>query len=381
MNELSYGTHSGYGVQMQALLQATFLANVSGRRLVVPPMLSREQMSDLLWHHKFGRACNGPKLAAEGGLDSTQVKLNAESEHVIKRHCKRPAATPFDAFENLFDLNRLVSSRPRACKDGLLCPALHVDMHLGTLRLNRNCTAPKPFTCDDLLGLLFDAPRPPFALLNGPTLCLGALNDWFYTSPGRPATEGTILRRCEQSYPLAMELDRFGLPLRPRIAQAATSFFKEECDGCLYVRLPDDRATPKALAASLRLCHAWSAPTTDQSIHVELVSNCRPVDACAAEASSMLRGPTLLQNNDAAAQNFTKRVNLSLPNGMIQYDQFRCARCSRISTVPQAQNAPVSSFWQQIVRLHRRLKSSEHGEPVDARAGIGCKVPFSKRGS
>ena len=121
MNELSYTTHSGYGVQMQALLQATFLANVSGRRLVVPPMLSREQMSDLLWHHKFGRACNGPKLAAEGGLDSTQVKLNAESEHVIKRHCKRPAATPFDAFENLFDLNRLVSSRPRACKDGCDC--------------------------------------------------------------------------------------------------------------------------------------------------------------------------------------------------------------------------------------------------------------------
>ena len=203
-------------------------------------MLSREQMSDLLWHHKFGRACNGPKLAAEGGLDSTQVKLNAESEHVIKRHCKRPAATPFDAFESLFDLNRLVSSRPRACTNGHLCPALHVDMHLGTLRLNRNCTAPKPFTCDDLLGLLFDTPQPPFALLNGPTLCLGALNDWFYTSPGRPATEGTILRRCEQSHPLAMELDRFGLPLRPHIAQAATSFFKEECDGasmCAYLMI------------------------------------------------------------------------------------------------------------------------------------------------
>ena len=41
---LSYAVHSGSGVQLQALTAAVFVANATGRALVVPPWLIHHDM-------------------------------------------------------------------------------------------------------------------------------------------------------------------------------------------------------------------------------------------------------------------------------------------------------------------------------------------------
>ena len=42
MSTLEYSTHSGYGNQMQALLTAVFLTNISNRTLSLRPMLPHD---------------------------------------------------------------------------------------------------------------------------------------------------------------------------------------------------------------------------------------------------------------------------------------------------------------------------------------------------
>ena len=61
---LSYAMHSGGGVQLQALTNAIFLANATGRRLYVPPWLVRNNMSRVMWDPTgiTGRKCKTPYI-------------------------------------------------------------------------------------------------------------------------------------------------------------------------------------------------------------------------------------------------------------------------------------------------------------------------------
>ena len=134
-----------------------------------------------------------------------------------------------------------------------------------------------------------------------------------------------------------------------------------------------------------------------ERLRLEIVSNCKPLHAC-IEGSHTLRNLTragglhILQPRDghvaaivALAKVHTTRpawhdgrrahhlpqwqvTRLGWPNAAVMYDQIRCARCrSAVIGAPTVQpwrsHSFVSTFWEQIVRLHRRFGSgAAYGE-------------------
>ncbi len=88
---------------------------------------------------------------------------------------------------------------------------------------------------------------------------------------------------------------------------------------------------------------------------VELVTSCRPWIRCMEAVSA--RFPAVnwaMRDVEARSATFAKQLSLSNFTGGLIFDQLRCARGQRIRT-----GSSMSSFWQQITRLHRRLRNSD----------------------
>jgi hypothetical protein len=439
--------HSGAGVQLQSLLSAVFLANATSARLVVPPWLSRASMGGgLLWHPLWvGRSCDRT-------YNSTRVhrKKQGLARVSTQKLCEsRICARQWPTFGRLFDLKPyLVASRERTCDDcekgsrGVrLCPRVDIDVHLVSAEANGHCT--KAVSCAATLRAVSDALSAQTSQSGtAPRVaCLGPLNDWFFEA-GDPDTP---LQRCAASHPLARELDLLGLPPHPRVAALLPALFGQtSCARCLYARLSERDAAPRALVQRLAATglllpprhiprrgghgteqdplneparaatpELWEAPAREKTLtsqrtprHVsqapiqwtELVSNCAPRDACVAAVMDTARagaqsarrqgnmhnhldlGHVIVHDDASAISQLAKTLGLSSQNAAIAFDALRCARCAEVvpldarlsetsglkanmssqyrpaKGVRQTEHmSTTSSFFQMILRLHRRL--------------------------
>ena len=395
---LSYAHHSGGGVQLESLTTAAFLANVTGRELIVPPWLVRGQMSKVHWDpHKVVRRSCGP-----GHISSAKQYLQRLSDKQFCTRCaKHQNALKLDSLLQVFNIRAVARARRRGCADCPLCQSMHLDTHLllrprnSSLRQPRvNCSQVavdlrSPASCRQLLTSISEGASAM------KTLCLGPLNDWFAESPHGHA--GTILARCAATYPLAARLDHAGLPLRPEVlvgfARAIGSWDPSpwaSCSTCIFARLPDDSGnTSRALALSAlirRNKHRLAIQISrggskrdrrgssrlklqgSRERYVEVVSSCHPLASCMAAVQTEL--PTVQLRPVAGTTNAmsvvgevtqepAKRLGLALglsaENGRLLYDQLRCARCDAL--VAADGRSASSTFFHAIRRLHAALHS------------------------
>ena len=274
---LSYAVHSGSGVQLQALTTAVFLANATGRALIVPPWLKHKDMPKIMWDPSqiTSRKC---KTTFIGG---TKEKLTHMSEDMLCGLCKQNQT--LDAFASLYDFRELVTvletfthkrcstcsrraaGRCNTCSrrpTRVVCPKTDLDAHL--LHLNEydprravwkwsttgNSTkvadcgqtlqhlGPSAHSCARILNAVNDASNLS-GLPNRSAFCVGPLNDWFFDKPY--GLGSTILGRCEAAHPLAKQLSHSGLPLRKEVVSLLPQLFPKPCDVCIYVRLSDGK--------------------------------------------------------------------------------------------------------------------------------------------
>ena len=266
--ELTYASHSGYGNQYQALLAALFVANQTGRVLVVPPLLGHYQSlaidgKTLSSRNLAGRACSRDFYKDRTSSFVTRKQLLAtEAWTAIARHLRAACAKQqqIDQWSDVFNLSAY-RTRPLTCEDlevtsrvssvtGTCRTALHADLHLGTLADNQNCQ--KGFSCDETLGMVG---RQGWQSL----VCLAQLDDWTYVANG---PDDAVLRRCQrhsahgpahgsehgsserQQYVaerqhVAEELDQQGLALHHRLLESLPHHFPSRCAACAYLRMPD----------------------------------------------------------------------------------------------------------------------------------------------
>ena len=110
---LSYAMHSGGGVQLQALTNAIFLANATGRRLYVPPWLVRNNMSRVMWDPTgiTGRKCKTPYI------DMSKQQINALSENMLCGLCDKLPEGRLESFASIYALDEMVRPLPTMTKE------------------------------------------------------------------------------------------------------------------------------------------------------------------------------------------------------------------------------------------------------------------------
>jgi hypothetical protein len=183
--DLSFIVHSGYGNQLQSLLAAVYVANVTGSGLLVPPLMSHRASPKIFL--KATRSCN-PRIFSGSdrfGVDTRKQAYATRATRAVNATCKRSsndtgrAELVMDQWHTLFDLPAfLVSSRSVGCmQPPWSCPAVDIDLHLATAVVNGNCT--KDLPCHDLIDYAKSVLRTHVAVGTNPrkTLCLGVLND------------------------------------------------------------------------------------------------------------------------------------------------------------------------------------------------------------
>ena len=396
---LGYATHSGSGVQLQALTAAVFLANATGRPLNVPPWLIHRDMPAKLWDPRSGTVTRGCKRTY---VDPSKHDISSLSDAVLCKLCR--SDNHLDSFSSVFALDELVRPLPtltkercRACSSGssgrrasaVLCDRVDLDPHF--LHLARNDpnrlrwpwsntgnSTTKPdcsqtlthlrastHACERLLHAVSDAA----SLLDAskrPALCVGPLNDWLFESPF--GHESTLIGRCSRSHPVAERLSRAGLPLRQAVVALLPRLFPRPCGACVYVRLPDRRKDLSSLHDALfsrdgrRLLTVLGralGQTVDDG-GVELVSSCvssecrNPLSHASGSTwyartenatKEMLRrvGPRMLApvahgEQMRAALDALQGLGLGIENARILYDQLRCARCRAVRGMAGASN-------------------------------------------
>ena len=396
---LLFATHSGYGNQVQALLAAAFLSRAVGLPVLAPPLVANHKKTLVLPKRLTTRGCKAPTRwgsAFHRDVHWSKHGIMAASERWFARSYCTKQRRSIDSFESVFDFTGFkIRSRTCARIDQMLCPeGVDVDPHLLDPATNRNCTA--VISCGDRIAALRVV---ALRLAHGPrhTMCVGPLNDWFFSAAG---PRDTLLHSCatDASLPaeqrsIAAELLELGLPLQRSALQAlaaaaawnvsitAHGARPSACE-CLYVRLPDARGSPtqllhdvmEAMTRRRRSLGRHAAPGASVPLEV-LASNCQPLAACAAaisNASHALHRPARLvvgatvQAELALTSKLGHALRLSPDSTKLLLDQYRCARCQRsrvggckAGTVEhrggQCPEASSSSFWQQIRRLHAQL--------------------------
>ena len=313
---LVYTVHSGLGVQLQALVNAAFLANITGHTLRVPPWLSRSDVTDNMWDpaKRVGRKCKWPFI------DDRKTNLLRYSEQFLcKFLCSdaKKRKQPILSFATIYDIGQVVGAieakdDPLYCArcaatQQSLCPTMDLDAHLLHLDKNdpgrdhswqatfsttgpsletANCSEtkskliPSPSSCTRMLQAI-ERVSEMLARRNRSTVCLGPINDFFFDMPYPNA--GNILARCSSTHPLAARLHDGGLPLQPRLLSLIPKLFPEPCDACVYARLPDYAISLRSLqdailsADGLKLTKAFTKSFRKGQIRtggVEIVSSC-----------------------------------------------------------------------------------------------------------
>lgn len=318
MHELAYAAHSGYGVQQQALLTAVFLANASGLRLVLPPWFARESISSWLFDPTVSRGCSKDNRTLPLGVRS-KMDLTERGSQELCRRCTQA----FDAHGSLWDIRRLVQTRPLACHDcQRTCSRLHLDArlfgayppdaHAWRRRFGpANCGAvmppDSPGWCDSLLAAIGSELNDLASEQSRSTtsVCVGPLNDWFYTwiqkyrdSRGNFVEDThnrTVLGACARSHPLARQLDQLGLPAQERVYSLLPRLFSERCGTCVFVRLPDNDQSPRTLDRYLRwpdmantVARQHARLVGGRNATFEVVSSCHPAAACSSVVQKQL---------------------------------------------------------------------------------------------
>ena len=388
MNELAYVLHSGSGVQSQSLLQAAFLANVSGAKLVVPPWLTRAQMGKSLFNmNMIGRSCG---RRYEGyHVNAKKQKLAELSSNRLCTLCRNNKLPTLAS--SLYDLSGIVPSmRDATCDDVCkACTRIDLDVALLSARMNGHCT--RNLGCNDTIHALQEArsDRSRSSKRSSPTLCLGPLNAWFFAAGPRTPTE-----RCAASHPLARRLMTRGLPLHPKaLSLLHTGGLLGRigpCARCLYARLSDRDATPEALLKRLHSMPSTALTTilatgASRDQQIEFVSNCAPWDAC-VEALRQSANTTMHvqlvahENVTRSGMEVSNALGLPLELGRIAFDQLRCARCQEIVPLDSSEQSSTaacatskvcrretsstkgsarSTFYQQMELMQRELASNE----------------------
>ena len=329
---LSYAMHSGGGVQLQALTNAIFLANATGRRLYVPPWLVRNNMSRVMWDPTgiTGRKCKTPYI------DMSKQQINALSENMLCGLCDKLPEGRLESFASIYALDEMVRPLPTmtkeqcdacrratkrcsTCQNSGLCPRVDLDTHLLLLdRYNAKGrerwpwattgNSTKTVDCLQTLIHLQQSPRSCARLLSAvaqadhflpastdrSALCVGPLNDWFFEKPF--GSNSTLLGRCASAHPMARLLQRRGLSLRREVVELLPKLYTRPCDICMYVRLPDKRKDLNSLHDALwsidgrrllsALARSWEVASRSNATSppvresgLEIVSSCRS-DAC-----------------------------------------------------------------------------------------------------
>lgn len=183
---IKYATHSGYGNQVQALLTAIFIANVTKRVLLVPPLLP----------HDYIRVDGTRNCAVDGGI-RRQAHILSMQQKIVQPHA-------WQRFDKIFHIPVTHDVMKQPCKT-----PHHIVKKL-------TCEFTDCATAMSLLRRVEDT-----------HLCLGALNDY----------HSKLLKVCSQdNVSLAKELYEYGLsPVRTQPMR--------ECN-CSYKRLPDTLNTP-----------------------------------------------------------------------------------------------------------------------------------------
>ena len=185
MRIIEYSTHSGYGNQMQSLLTAVFIANISNRTLSLRPMLP----------HDFIDMGGGRKCNVQYGLRKQQQILELQKK-IGNPHM-------WDSFDRIFDIP--------------------VKYSIGSSQCKRVHPVVKNLTCafKDCASSV-----SAIQLINDKVLCLGALNNHH--------TE--LLSKCASTHTIAQELWMHGLkPKRMHHIRNCT---------CDYTRLSDHNSNP-----------------------------------------------------------------------------------------------------------------------------------------
>jgi hypothetical protein len=365
---LTFATHSGFGNQIQALLVAVFVASLSNRTLIVPPII---QHSASLPLGPFAqRSCQKRASAWSGdegnGVDCRKLRYMALSERKLHSLCIGVPRWNPDRWDDVYSMERFPTQQ-RACEHGTLCHTVHADLHVGTRELNANCS--RTLSCEDMLGLVSQQ--------HVPLVCLGVLNDWFFRAKIE-GENGTVLRACAQEHLLARELEELGLPLAAGMERALRELVSDRgpCR-CLFVRLPDRYETPANLKRLLRdgkrrlVGFIRSARAGEV---FEIVSKCQPAAECEAAVRNVTRSLHLRaagaitktasyradtlgdwdmwtsSQHEHAVRGLGSRIGVSRSNAGIMVDQYRCARCQNIYPIDlQAESESISTRTQTSV--------------------------------
>ena len=369
---LAYVTHSGFGHQYQSLLRGLFLAVLSNRTLIVPPLMG----------HKEGANIDGSKGCAGKGQSweyHVKTRVLQTSNEALAKRCVRGG----DSFFQLFNFHGLpaldggcgvVANRTSV---RIPCPD-RVDETL-TMYLPLNgtgrgtCDQPRP--CGELVTRLSNgvigphiSPKPSlFARTLPPrdhgTHCLGPINEYFVRG---------LMGACTASHALVGELQRRGLPLRRSVIRSLVALMPQLPPGesctCVYTRLPDHdtpgvykrvNTSVELLLTSLRksnsLPKALHPSVVPPGPHtLEIVSNCFPMEACEEALRSEYSAEAVAFPAHADAQRHVASVlGMTKGNAKMVYDIVRCARCSNRLHVAKPQDGG-SSFFEAIGLLHAR---------------------------
>jgi hypothetical protein len=173
---------------------------------------------------------------------------------------------------------------------------------------------------------------------------------------------------------LAHELDVMGLPLTKQASAWLQRVVPARECHCVYARLPDALPVAAQLARAVLNKDLKPVGRTGGRARprpaLEVVSNCQPAYSCNQVIRNLSASASysLVVRNDAevAAHLQTLKDGLGLSStesAAIVYDQYRCASCQSISASTgnlgfrwhRVQGSGASSFWQSMLRLHRRL--------------------------
>ena len=371
-HEFTFPGHSGYGNQVQALLAALFLSRAANRRVVVPPLLSSgkdERSASLAVSGGIaGRRCTfpaSPRIKHEEVMtknnsrliDRRKATLLAMAEVRFGAVCQgehgadeRRAVDPERSWAH-FSFTAGFAARCYRCTERPVCKTLHATLlHkepelLATTRCangTKELTPAQTPSCAEIVRIVATHRTSRM-------LCLGPLNDRFYTH---------ILPKCASSFPLARALAQFGLPLGAGVRDALPWARPSSCRLCLYARVQDGKESSqrsrRKLMASIERRLKKLAPHGP----VEIVVNCKPWHECEAAFRNLTaRRWIILHPAHEAELASLRSMGLAPGNAAVVYDQVRCARCQQVEHFVGHGNrmSEQSSFLQQIQRLHARF--------------------------
>ena len=162
-----------------------------------------------------------------------------------------------------------------------------------------------------------------------------------------------------------------GLPLTEQASTWLQRVVPPRACHCIYARLPDALPVSSQLERAIRLTDLRSVGKARDKLACEVVSNCRPLDSCNWVIRNISErtgyAPVLRSDAEVAAHVQTLKAGLglsSMETAALMYDQYRCASCQTMGPstgdLGAHWNRPGgsgrSSFYQAMLRLHRRLR-------------------------